>query len=163
MRVRLTDEEAGEVSELRTSSTAFLGGEALAFHPTLVAVQKRASAFSGGLPWTHAECLQLVSYTSGQRFATHVDYFEHLDGQTERNGGQRLFSGLVYLNDGSDGSDGSNGGEFEGGATTFPTLNLTFVPKKGTMLFWRNVDQQMAPGAVVCQIEAPFYARFGLS
>lgn len=110
---------------------------------TLVALQKRASAFSGGLPWTHAECLQLVSYTAGQHFATHVDYFEDLDDQTERNGGQRVFTGLVYLNDGS----GPDGGEFEGGATTFPALNLTFIPRKGTMLFWRNVDQQMVPDA----------------
>jgi hypothetical protein len=66
---------AGSTSELRTSTTAFLG-DTLAFDPALIAIQKRATAFSGGLPWTHAECMQLVSYQQGQRFATHTDYFE---------------------------------------------------------------------------------------
>ena len=65
----------GSESELRTSTTAFLG-DTLAFHPALIALQKRAAAFSGGLPWTHAESMQLVSYHQGQRFATHTDYFE---------------------------------------------------------------------------------------
>lgn len=65
----------GSQSDLRTSLTAFLGHK-LAFHPTLIAILKRAAVFSGGLPWTHAECMQLISYRQGQRFATHTDYFE---------------------------------------------------------------------------------------
>ena len=155
--------------------TAFLGDH-LAFEPALIALQKRAAAFSGGLAWTHSECMQLVSYRPGQQFATHTvrktpsfepfytksdlfaktgsgqtciaqvetrrvsqDYFEFQDEHTERNGGQRVFSGLVYLNE-PGGADG-----FEGGATVFPALNISFTPRKGTMLFWRNVGLDMVP------------------
>ena len=60
--------------------TAFLGDH-LAFEPALIALQKRAAAFSGGLGWTHSECMQLVSYRPGQQFATHTvrktPSFEH--------------------------------------------------------------------------------------
>ena len=59
---------------------AFLGGEA-AFNPALIAVQKRAAAFTG-LPWTHSECLQLVSYHAGQHFALHTDYFDEVSAVT---------------------------------------------------------------------------------
>jgi prolyl 4-hydroxylase len=59
------------------------------------------------------------------------------DEHTEQNGGQRVFSGLVYLNE--------PGTDFQGGDTVFPALNISFTPKAGMMLFWRNVDQNMAP------------------
>ena len=59
------------------------------------------------------------------------------DEHTQLNGGQRVFSGLVYLNE--------PGADFAGGDTVFPALNLSFTPKVGTMLFWRNVGQDMDP------------------
>ena len=74
-----------------------------------------------------------------KRWRFSQDYFEFQDEHTERNGGQRVFSGLVYLNE-PGGPDG-----FEGGATVFPALNLSFTPRKGTMLFWRNVGLDMVP------------------
>jgi hypothetical protein len=55
----------GQASPQRTSWTAFMGGE-IAWNPTLIALQKRAAIFTGGLPWTHSESLQLVSYAEGQ-------------------------------------------------------------------------------------------------
>ena len=133
---------------------AFLGGEA-AFNPALIAVQKRAAAFTG-LPWTHSECLQLVSYHAGQHFALHTDYFDDVsavtllrvlprpllsvvlllqgDEGTDLAAGQRVFTGLIYLND-----------DFEGGTTDFPALNRSFAPRKGSMVLWRNVDHAMVP------------------
>ena len=136
---------------------AFLGGEA-AFNPALIAVQKRATAFTG-LPWTHSECLQLVSYHAGQHFALHTDYFDEVsavtfcasclgraserrplflclqgDEGTDLAAGQRVFTGLIYLND-----------DFEGGTTDFPALNRSFAPRKGSMVLWRNVDHAMVP------------------
>jgi prolyl 4-hydroxylase len=67
-------------------------------------------------------------------FHTHTDYFEKISAETARLGGQRLFSGLVYLTD-----------EFSGGETEFPALNFSYTPRKGTMLFWRNVDAAITP------------------
>ena len=48
--------------------------------------------------------------------------------------GQRVFSGLLYLNAG-----------FDGGETEFPRLNISFPPRRGSLLFWRNVGFDMRP------------------
>jgi hypothetical protein len=46
-------------------------------------------------------------------------------------GGQRRFSGLIYLNSALD-------GDFEGGQTVFPLLgNLSLAPPARSMVFWR--------------------------
>eukprot|EP00729_Bicosta_minor_P007850 gene7850-5504_t len=63
-----------------------------------------------------------------QSFGDHTDFF--LPGATDGdlNSGQRVFTCFLYLND-----------DFDGGETIFPLLNLTVVPKKGSMVLWRNV------------------------
>ena len=130
---------AGNVSLHRTSTTAFIDGEA-AFSQNVINVLKRASVFTG-LDWRHSENLQLVQYARGERFAPHCDWFKPHDftadgsGRGRRPGGQRVYSCLIYLND-----------EFEGGATHFPALNITVQPRARSALLFRNVDASAALG-----------------
>eukprot|EP01050_Picozoa_sp_SAG11_P032337 SAG11_NODE_10469_length_829_cov_1.731507_1_plen_128_part_00 len=97
----------------------------------MLSVLRRASAFSM-IPWRHSEALQLVSYEQGEHFAPHTDYFKPTD-QLTAAAGQRLWSGLLYLNSAGDMTQGQPGADFEGGETFFPLLNLTVVPRRGTV------------------------------
>ena len=83
----------------------------------------------------------------------HTDFFKMPgDAGYDRQGGQRIFTGLLYLNAG-----------FQGGETDFPllgikvpamllTLTLTLIlsmmqvqPRRGMMLLWRNLDEALRP------------------
>lgn len=109
----------------RRSSTAFLG-DTHAYNALLVAVQKRVSLFTG-IDWRHSECLQFVRYETGDFFREHTDYFSDDDQYTDMAAGQRIYTALLYLNE-----------DFIGGATDFPLLNISVVPKKGRMLLFKN-------------------------
>jgi prolyl 4-hydroxylase len=81
----------------------------------------------------NSEDIQLVRYAEGQYFGPHTDYFKPTDKNVD-DAGQRLFTGLAYLND-----------DFEGGETVFNLLNLTIRPRRGRMVFWRNLDFAARP------------------
>jgi len=85
-----------------------------------------------GIPKTHQENPHFVKYKVGGEYKPHYDSFHTLDPKLNPeapNGGQRLFSCLLYLND-----------DFEGGETIFPIKNVSFKPKNGSILFWRDTD-----------------------
>ena len=84
------------------------------------------------MPVQHAETPALLHYTAAQEFRPHYDGIAlefSGDGaeRFERGGGQRLFSAMVYLNDVE-----------EGGATTFPALDITVAPLRGRLLVFAN-------------------------
>ena len=116
----------------RTSSTAYLKGDH-ATEPAVLAVLKRLSIFTGRA-WTHSEGVQLVRYLAGEYFVSHTDYFKPGDRGIDIDAGQRLFTGLLYLND-----------DFGGGETRFGQLNITVIPTKGSLLFWRNINHSGEP------------------
>jgi len=107
-------------SASRTSTSWFLRYEAV---PTLV---ERVSALLKGVDQTCFEEPQLVRYEPGQQFKWHLDGVPK--AQLE-NGGQRLATTLVYLNDLEDELVGA-------GATTFRELGLKVVPRKGMALLF---------------------------
>lgn len=84
------------------------------------------------IPLQHAEGFMLLHYVEAQEFKPHSDGIalnmapERL-AQLERNGGQRLFSTLIYLNDVA-----------EGGGTSFPELGITVSPRPGRLLVFSN-------------------------
>ena len=85
-----------------------------------------------GIPVSQGEALQVMHYGVGAEYQPHFDYFDpartgersHLD-----NGGQRIATLIMYLAD----VDG-------GGATIFPDLGLSFVPRKGHALYFAYTD-----------------------
>ena len=80
------------------------------------------------------EGLMLVRYKKGQYYKPHHDYLESSYTDMLADGGQRIGTFFVYLND-----------VRGGGETSFPELGLEFKPKKGSAVFWWNVDDKIEP------------------
>ncbi|VEU45084.1 unnamed protein product [Pseudo-nitzschia multistriata] len=118
---------AGEISPSRTSSTCFLAREDLTDYMTKV------SALTSK-PVDHCELPQVGRYLPTQQYRHHSDAFDlsNEDGRRfAENGGQRVVTVLVYLNDCA-----------QGGQTDFPVMNLKVSPRKGTavVFFPATVD-----------------------
>lgn len=120
--------EADQVVEGRTSYSAYL---VLDDDPVLNAIRSRIS-MGLGIPEDHFEYFQCVSYGVGQEYQAHHDTF---DPNTEHgrlalaDGGQRMMTLLIYLND-----------DFEGGQTYFPYLDLLATPERGHAVLFQNTD-----------------------
>ena len=123
-RVTLDDQVA--FSEGRTGSTAWLG------HDSTPVVKKLVGRVGElvGIPVHHAESLQIVHYAEDQEYKPHHDAWKvGTDRHANRteNGGQRLVTALMYLN------------EVEaGGGTGFPKLKLEVDPIPGRMVIFHN-------------------------
>ena len=78
------------------------------------------------IPLERAEPINVLRYTNDQEYKPHYDT---LDGVHLENGGQRILTCLVYLNN------------TVGGYTAFPRLNLMVGPIGGRLLMFGNVDE----------------------
>jgi hypothetical protein len=72
---------------------------------------------------TNFEIPQVQKYSVGQQFDEHYDFF-NVDGNYVTDN-DRIATMIVYLND-----------NFVGGETYFPKLDLSYVPKKGSAIFF---------------------------
>jgi len=84
-----------------------------------------------GMPLENAEAFQVIYYDTLAEYRNHYDSWEH-DGSEKtlrcmKNGGARLKTALVYLNDVE-----------EGGSTRMTRLNIDVFPKMGKMLLFEN-------------------------
>lgn len=75
-------------------------------------------------PIDNIETIQINKYAVGEYFKPHYDF---LPETMLNNGGQRLYSVLIYLNS-----------DFKGGETFFQHLYNTVSPKKGLVIAWKN-------------------------
>ena len=115
-------------SEYRTSSTADMkctDNKIVGWIDILIAKAL-------GIKENLGETLQIQKYCAGEYYKEHHDYFnwntdEHKT-YTEWMG-QRTWTFMVYLNDVE-----------EGGETYFKHLGLKIKPKKGTAIFWNNLN-----------------------
>lgn len=77
----------------------------------------------------HTEPLQVLRYLPGERYLPHHDWFDPKDPGSEQvlhQGGQRIATVLIYLNEPS-----------AGGETSFPQLGFSVRPMRGAALgFW---------------------------
>jgi len=74
------------------------------------------------------EAPQICRYRKGEQYTAHYDYFHAGTGTGDSaisNGGQRIGTVLIYLNTCED-----------GGHTSFPTLNVSVKPTKGSALIF---------------------------
>ena len=136
---------------VRSSETAWIeddqdsGGQ-------LSELSKRVSQISGQ-PVSHFEKWQAAAYGPGGRFDEHSD---HLVSFNELPSGGRLSTLLIYLTDEHGAAPppggGLGGGSFHtGGATRFPALGVAVTPRRGTALYFHNV--QVGAGQVLREAE----------
>ncbi len=113
-------------SEGRSGSTAWIQHDAT---PIVRGLVRRISEIVQ-IPVHHAESLQIVHYAQTQEYRPHHDSWKLGTEKAElrtANGGQRLVTALMYLN------------EVEaGGATGFPKLKLEVDPIPGRMVIFHN-------------------------
>jgi prolyl 4-hydroxylase len=97
------------------------------------AIERRLAALTNS-PYENGEGLQLTRYEEGQFYLPHHDYFDPTKPGFDKylaQGGQRVFSVILYLNDG-----------FRAGETEFPVLRFLIPPTKGSALVLANMDLQ---------------------
>ena len=98
-------------------------------YPIILDIRRRIELFSG-ISQANQEPLQILHYTRGGKYDIHYDAFS--DGSPElKNGGNRLLTVLLYLND----------VEY-GGWTQFPHIMANIVPNAGSGILFRNTDAQ---------------------
>jgi prolyl 4-hydroxylase len=100
--------------------------------PTLRAIIERICKMVD-YPFENVEPVQVIRYGSDGYYNAHYDSCpdknEHCR-QFVKNGGQRVVTVVIYLND-----------DFSGGHTTFINLKRQFQPKKGSGLIFYSMDK----------------------
>lgn len=129
-RSSVVDPETGGdwVMDARTSSgMCFTRGE-----NELIARLDRRTAAIMNWPEVNGEGLQVLQYGPGGEYQPHYDYFRQEDKGSERHmrlGGQRVSTLIMYLNDVE-----------EGGATIFPKIGFSYVPRKGQAVYFEYTN-----------------------
>lgn len=113
--------------DYRTSFSATL---ALDGDPLAATIYERLAAICE-CPIDHLEPVQIIRYEPGQFFVQHYDFIPE-EMEHFRDGGQRLKSLIVYLNDLPPDETGAS--------TFFPRLHLRVKCVLGTGMLWDNVD-----------------------
>ena len=79
-------------------------------------------------PARNGEGLQVLRYGKGAQYRPHHDYFDPAEPGTAnilKRGGQRVATLIMYLSEPE-----------KGGATIFPALGLTIIPRRGHAVFF---------------------------
>lgn len=80
------------------------------------------------IPFSHIEACDIYNYETGQFLDLHHDYpYDPRQINYYKYGGDRVGTGIFYLND-----------DFDGGITRFPKLGVDIKPKKGSFLYFKQ-------------------------
>lgn len=104
--------------------------------PRVRSVDEAIAALLGIDP-AKGETLQGQRYAPGQQFRAHHDFFFRSESYwrtVTKEGGQRTWTAMVYLND-----------VVEGGETWFPQAGIRVAPKRGLLLMWNNMRPDGSP------------------
>ncbi|XP_055356153.1 LOW QUALITY PROTEIN: prolyl 4-hydroxylase subunit alpha-1-like [Paramacrobiotus metropolitanus] len=119
-----------EYAKIRISKSAFLGEHV---HPVIPEVNRRIGHVTN-FDMNQAEQLQVANYGIGGFYDAHYDFFRNPNDintkHIEKHLGDRIATLLIYMTDVE-----------AGGATTFPVLNVTLFPQKGSASFWFNLNR----------------------
>jgi prolyl 4-hydroxylase len=130
--VRLIDEVArpSELTrDIEDDYRTSYSGDVDRLDPVVRTVERRLYDLIG-IDASWGETIQGQRYHPGQQFKEHCDWFDTNAAYwaTEyASGGQRSWTGMVYLNDVED-----------GGVTAFTRLGVTIPPQAGSLLLWNN-------------------------
>jgi prolyl 4-hydroxylase len=114
-------------ADYRTSEGTFIYDKEL--YPNIIEIERRIALLSG-LSLEKADDLQIAHYGPGGHYEPHVDMANQPNVILENEGGNRIATFLIYLNDVA-----------TGGATAFIEAKPGFVvrPRQGSALFWFNL------------------------
>ena len=135
-RAEVYDHDTGRqrVEEVRTNTACYFPWEA----SDLLLMGLRAKmAQAAELPVLGMESTAVLHYTPGEEFLPHFDFLDvDLPGPAKdvAGRGQRVLTFLIALND-----------DYEGGQTDFPELAKRWKGRKGSGLFFWNVEPDGAP------------------
>jgi prolyl 4-hydroxylase len=128
------DGSGTRTSAMRNNRAAAFG--LLETNLVLLALQEKVAAAAGaGLEMMEGG--SVLCYAPGEEAGEHFDFLDPaLPAQAEEitQGGQRIATCLVYLNEG-----------YAGGATEFPHLGLSCKGRRGGALLFRNTDDLGSP------------------
>lgn len=135
-RAAIYDRESGESrpDEARTNSNAYFRMPESDL--VLLFVRARIAAITG-LPTGAMEATAVLHYQVGEVFSHHHDYLDPAlpaYAQELAEGGQRLLTLLLYLNE-----------DFDAAETDFPHIDWKYKGRKGDAVFFWNVDLQGVP------------------
>lgn len=125
-RSEVVDKDSGghQVSKVRTSEgTHFQLGE----NAVIERLEKRIESLTDS-PVVNGEPLQILHYGLGGEYLPHHDYFDPAEPGSQAHlsqGGQRIATMVIYLNDVS-----------SGGGTAFPDIEMTVRPRKGSAVYF---------------------------
>jgi prolyl 4-hydroxylase len=112
-----------DVNDWRTSATAWCLDECSKDEHAMAVIERLSNLT--GIPTGNSENLQLVKYDVGQFYNIHHDF---IDFQVQKQPGPRILTAFIYLND-----------VVAGGGTNFDQLNITAIPKRGSVLLFPSV------------------------
>lgn len=103
-------------------------GISLGMDPHHYNIISKAIVDNAGFPYSFIEAIDIYNYNEGQFLDLHHDYpYDPEQINYYRHGGDRVGTGILYLND-----------DFEGGHTVFPKLNVDIKPKTGSLLYFKQ-------------------------
>jgi len=131
-RSTTVDPKSGKdaVIEARSSEGTFFPLNADDF---IARLDRRIAALMN-MPIANGEGLQILHYHTGGQYTPHYDYFAPADPGSQphiANGGQRVSTLIIYLNDVAD-----------GGTTVFPEAKLQVGPKKGGAVYFEYCNSR---------------------
>lgn len=130
-RAKVSLDEGAEIIPGRSGSNCWLR---YADDPMIQAIGERLSAIVG-IPLSHAEALQVIHYGPQEEYRPHYDAYDLSTQRGQRAckyGGQRIVTGLLYLN-----------AVEAGGATVFPRLHIEVQPKPGRLVLFNNIGDDL--------------------
>ena len=129
------DSTIGVDGKVTTNNTRISQTVALCDCNKMVMKLKKKVAKELGMPFNNIEPVQAQVYHKGGKFDVHQDGF---DAQNLIKfglaSGNRVKTLMIYLNYG-----------LEGGSTSFPNLNESFMPFTGTAIKWDNLNDKGEP------------------
>lgn len=122
------------VDRMRSNTTAVFGVADVSVLHFLIQARM---AIACGAPLNHFEAPAVLHYDAGEQITPHFDFIDPRSpdyAQQVKVHGQRIFTFLIYLNDG-----------YEGGETAFPKLGIEHRGRAREGLLFSNVDAQGNP------------------
>ena len=78
--------------------------------------------------------VSVIKYSQNEYFLPHMDAFGRMEKFPDPHAGDRLISGILYLND-----------NYTGGETYFKSENIKIKGNQGDLLIWHNLNDDGSP------------------
>lgn len=78
--------------------------------------------------------VSIIKYEEGGFYLPHLDCFGGIENIPNPQAGDRLLTGIAYLND-----------NYSGGETIFPSENISIKGRQGDLLVWYNLNKNGSP------------------